>query len=106
MTLKQRTAVFKALGHPARLRIVEALDGGERCVQDLVQIAGLGWSTVSRHLSVLKQAGVLDDEKRGQQVFYRVKLPCLSELTRCLDRPSSRRSSCGTEGCSTGRRRD
>ena len=90
MTLKQRTAVFKALGHPARLRIVDAVTDRELCVCDLVEIAGLGWSTVSRHLSVLKQAGVLEDEKRGQQVFYRLRLPCVAELSSCLDRPATR----------------
>ncbi len=82
---KQRAAVFKALGHPARLHIVEELASGERCVCDLVQLVGLGWSAVSRHLAVLKAAGVLDDEKRGLQVFYRVALPCVTSFTACLD---------------------
>lgn len=82
---KQRAAVFKALGHPARLQIVEELGGGERCVCELVEAVGSGWSTVSRHLSVLKAAGVLDDEKRGLQVYYRLALPCVSSFTKCLD---------------------
>ena len=85
MTLPQRTAVFKALGHPARLRMVDALGEGERCVCDLVEVAGLAWSTVSRHLAVLKKAGVLEDEKRGQQVYYRLRLGCVADLNRCLD---------------------
>ena len=83
--LRRRAAVFKALGHPARLRMVEELAGGERCVCDLVAAAGAGWSTVSRHLAVLKAAGVLDDEKRGLQVFYRLALPCVASFTACLD---------------------
>jgi DNA-binding transcriptional ArsR family regulator len=82
---KQRAAVFKALGHPARLQIVEELMGGERCVCELVEAVGSGWSTVSRHLAVLKAAGVLDDEKRGLQVFYRLALPCVASFTQCLD---------------------
>ncbi len=82
---RARAAVFKALGHPARLRIVEELAGGERCVCELVGAVGLGWSTVSRHLSVLKAAGVLDDDKRGLQVFYRLALPCVASFTACLD---------------------
>lgn len=81
----ERAAVFKALGHPARLQIVEELATGERCVCDLVELVGLGWSTVSRHLSVLKDAGVLEDEKRGMQVFYRLALPCVKSFTECLD---------------------
>jgi ArsR family transcriptional regulator len=90
VNLKQRTAVFKALGHPARLRMVDALADGERCVCDLVDVAGLAWSTVSRHLAVLKRAGVLEDEKRGQQVFYRIRLCCLSEMNRCLESDSAK----------------
>ncbi len=84
MTLKQRTAIFKALGHPARLRMTEYLVCGERCVCDLVDIAGLGWSTVSRHLSILKKAGVITDKRRGQHVFYHLGLPCISHLLHCL----------------------
>jgi len=80
----QRAAVFKALGHPARLHIVEELAAGERCVCDLVELVGLGWSAVSRHLAVLKAAGVLEDEKRGLQVFYRLALPCVKSFTDCL----------------------
>jgi ArsR family transcriptional regulator len=85
MTFNQRVAVFKALGNPARLRMVDALNGGEHCVCDLVKAAGLGWATVSRHLSVLKEAGVVEDEKRGKQVFYRLRLGCIETMNRCLD---------------------
>ena len=83
--LRQRADVFKALGHPDRLRILEELAKGERCVCDLVSAVGSSWSTVSRHLSVLKTAGVLSDEKRGLQVFYRVALPCVPTFMTCLD---------------------
>ncbi|MFA6287087.1 MAG: metalloregulator ArsR/SmtB family transcription factor [Opitutaceae bacterium] len=82
---KRRAAVFKALGHPARLQIVEELAAGERCVCEFVDMVGLGWSAVSRHLAVLKAAGVLEDEKRGLQVFYRLALPCVKSFTDCLD---------------------
>lgn len=85
---RQHVAVFKALGHPARLQIVEKLASGERCVCDLVELVGLGWSAVSRHLAVLKAAGVLEDEKRGLQVFYRLALPCVTSFTACLDAAS------------------
>ena len=83
--LRQRAEVFKALGHPDRLRIVDDLSAAERCVCDLVKSVGSSWSTVSRHLSVLKQAGVVADEKRGMQVFYRVALPCVASFMDCLD---------------------
>jgi ArsR family transcriptional regulator len=80
--------VFKALGHPARLRMVKAMAGGEKCVCDLVESAGLGWSTVSRHLGVLREAGVVVDKKRGQQVMYRVVLPCVNRFLDCLEHPA------------------
>ncbi len=79
--------VFKALGHPARVRMLRALVGGEKCVCDLVEAAGLGWSTVSRHLSIMKAAGVLSDEKRGKQVIYRLALPCVGRFLGCLEYP-------------------
>jgi len=78
-------AVFKALGHPARLTLVRTLQGGERCVCDLVGAVGLGWSTTSRHLEILREAGVVGSEKRGQQVFYRLSLACVPGFLACLD---------------------
>lgn len=83
--LEGRAEVFKALGHADRLRILEELADGERCVCDLVEAVGSSWSTVSRHLSVLKTAGVVRDEKRGLQVFYRTALPCVNSFVNCLD---------------------
>lgn len=83
--LERRAEVFKALGHEDRLRIVDEIAGGERCVCELVAAVGSSWSTVSRHLSVLKAAGVLADEKRGLQVFYRLALPCVKSFGDCLD---------------------
>lgn len=97
---KQRAAIFKALGHPARLRIVEELRGGERCVCDLVDVSEGGWSTVSRHLSVLKSAGILEDEKRGLQVYYKLTLPCVGTFLDCLNgdvAPTSKPA--GAKGC-------
>lgn len=80
--------VFRALSHPARVEIVRQLSAGkEKCVCELVEACGLGWSTVSRHLSVLRKAGVIADEKRGLQVFYRLTLGCVSHFVNCLDHP-------------------
>ena len=81
--------VFKALGHPARITIVRCLSEEEHCVCDLVEAVGLGWSTVSRHLSVLKDAGIVLDDKRGLQVYYRLALPCVSRFIACLDDPEA-----------------
>ncbi len=87
MTLKERAMVYKALGHPARLAIVERLAEGERCVCELLQpteFGRLSGPTVSQHLLVLKNAGVIADEKRGKKIFYRLRMPCVSEISLCV----------------------
>ncbi len=77
--------VFHALANEARLCIVHELsEADEKCVCDLVGCCGLGWSTVSHHLSILRDAGIVTDEKRGQQIFYRLALPCVAEFIHCL----------------------
>ncbi|MHC4713903.1 MAG: ArsR/SmtB family transcription factor [Planctomycetota bacterium] len=83
--LRARAAVFKALGHPTRLFIVEELAGGERCVRELTGMVGADISTVSKHLSVLREAGVVSDDKRGAQVFYSLRFPCVLNFFKCVD---------------------
>ncbi|MCK4535824.1 MAG: winged helix-turn-helix transcriptional regulator, partial [Desulfuromonadales bacterium] len=75
--LDARAKVLKAMAHPSRLFIIEELEKGERCVCDLTEQIGVDVSTVSKHLSVLKQAGIVLDDKRGNQVFYRLRVPCI-----------------------------
>jgi DNA-binding transcriptional ArsR family regulator len=77
--------VFKALGHPSRLLIVDVLTHGERCVADLTDLIGCDTSTVSNHLSVLRNAGIVTDERRGQQVFYRIAASCIKKVFGCLE---------------------
>lgn len=77
--------VFKALGNPNRLLIVDALGQGEKCVADLTELVGLDISTVSNHLSVLRGVGLVTDERRGTQVFYTLKNPCVLNIFCCLD---------------------
>ena len=83
--LEARADVFKALGHPSRLAIIDALVGGERCVCDLNASVDADLSTVSRHLSVLRSAGILSSEKRGNQVFYKLECPCITTFYGCVE---------------------
>ena len=76
--------IFKALGHPVRVRIVAALMDGERCVCELQRVAERDISTVSSHLNILKNTGILACEQRGKQVFYRLKRHCLAKIFSCL----------------------
>lgn len=80
-----RAAIIKALAHPTRLFIVEELHRGERCVCDLTAQIGADISTVSRHLAILKNAGIVDDRKRGNQVFYTLKIPCILSFFGCIE---------------------
>ncbi len=83
--LAAKTKVLKALAHPARLWMVEQLADGERCVCELVDGLVLDFSTVSKHLLVLKNAGVVADDKRGKQVFYSLKVPCVLNFMHCVE---------------------
>ena len=83
--LAAKTNVLKALAHPARLWMVERLANGERCVCELVEPLGLDFSTVSKHLAVLRQAGIVVDDKRGKQVFYRLACPCVLKFISCVE---------------------
>jgi DNA-binding transcriptional ArsR family regulator len=80
-----RAQVFKALAHPSRLLIVDQLMQSERCVCDLTALVGSDMSTVSRHLSVLKAAGVVADERRGAQIWYRLRMKCVTRFFACVD---------------------
>ena len=80
-----RARVIKALGHASRLAMVEELSRGERCVCELRDLVGADLSTVSKHLSVLRNAGIVEDDKRGVQVFYRLKVPCVLNFFSCVE---------------------
>ncbi len=82
---EERATVMKALAHPSRLMIVDELSHGERCVCDLTELVGHDISTVSKHLNLLKKSGVVEDEKRGKQVYYRLKVPCILNFFYCIE---------------------
>ncbi len=85
MRYQTRARILKALAHPSRLFIVDQLAEGERCVCELTEMIGADKSTVSKHLSVLKDAGLVDDEKRGLQVYYTLRVPCVTNLFSCIE---------------------
>ena len=79
-----RAKILKALAHPTRLFIVEELAGGEKCVCELQEMIGADMSTVSKHLALLKNAGVVEDDKRGAQVFYTLRATCVPGFLECI----------------------
>ena len=81
-----RAKVLKALAHPARLKLVDVLsEHDEVCVCDLTEAIGSDMSTVSRHLAQLKNAGIVESQKQGQMVFYRLRVKCLTSLFNCIE---------------------
>lgn len=80
-----RARIMKALAHGSRLLIIDELSRGERCVCDLRERVGHDMSTVSKHLTILKNAGIVEDEKRGKQVYYRLRVPCVLNFFHCLE---------------------
>lgn len=71
---------------------MELLMEGERCVCELTEAADCDITTASKHLSLMKSAGLLVSEKRGLQVFYRIACPCFTDFFRCIDLISSSQS--------------
>jgi ArsR family transcriptional regulator len=78
-----RAEIMKALGHPVRVLIVEALTQGERCVCELNKVADVDQSGISRHLATLKRAGIVSDRREGMKVFYRLETPCILKAFEC-----------------------
>ena len=91
--LRTRAEIFKALGHPARFAMVVALGAGERCVCELHEIVGSDMSTVSKHLAVLRNVGLVDTDKRGKQVFYSLRCPCTLDFIECVEQAVKERGS-------------
>ena len=80
-----RARIIKAMSHSTRLFMVDELSRGERCVCELTEMVGDDMSTISKHLSILKNAGIVADEKRGTQVFYSLRVPCVVNFFSCVE---------------------
>lgn len=80
-----KAEVLKALAHPTRLMIVESLAKGERCVCELNELFEADHSTVSKHLAILKQAGLVNDRKDGLKVYYSLECPCILNFIKCIN---------------------
>ncbi|MDH7602216.1 MAG: metalloregulator ArsR/SmtB family transcription factor [Armatimonadota bacterium] len=80
-----RARIIKAMAHPTRLFIVSQLSQGEKCVCELTRMVGADISTVSKHLAVMKNVGIVQDRKEGSQVFYSLRCPCILEFFECVE---------------------
>jgi DNA-binding transcriptional ArsR family regulator len=80
-----RARIIKALAHPTRLFIVDRLSQRRHCVNELAGLIGADISTISKHLSILRGAGIVRDEKEGQKVYYRLNVPCVLNFFSCVE---------------------
>jgi DNA-binding transcriptional ArsR family regulator len=80
-----RANIIKALSHPARLFIVEELQKDERCVCELTEMLDFDTSTISKHLSILKNAGIVGDRREGTKSIYYLKVPCILSFFGCIE---------------------
>ena len=80
-----RARIVKAMAHPTRLFIVDELSRQERCVCELTEMIGADVSTVSKHLSLLRNAGIVEMDKRGTQIFYNLRTPCILNFFGCVE---------------------
>jgi ArsR family transcriptional regulator, arsenate/arsenite/antimonite-responsive transcriptional repressor len=83
ITMRQKTAVFKALSNETRLRILILLSRRELCVCEIEEALGLSQSRISRHLTVLRNAGLVADRREGTWIYYRLSSP-RDDLERTL----------------------
>ncbi len=99
--LQLRANIFRALGHPARLRIIQLLANGPLNVAETTAALNDNVSAISQHLAVLRQHSVINDERRGRQIYYSLAAPCILDLCETLSeevlktlttRPKQRRS--------------
>jgi len=89
-----QAGVIKALAQPLRLAMLEYLNGGERCVCELCEHVGSSFANVSKHLSVLKNAGLVKSHQVGNNVYYSLTMPCALDFISCVNNVLSKRR-CG-----------
>lgn len=104
---ERRVEVLKALAHSSRLYIVLRLAGGERSVGDLTEEIGADISTVSKHLALLRDTGIVSDRREGQTVLYNLACPCILDFLHCVDavRPFDETGTRRGAACSIGKNR-
>jgi len=86
LLFEKQAEIAKAIAHPLRIAVVNFLKDGEQCVCDIAQHIGSERSNVSRHLSVMANAGLLEYRKEGLKVIYKLKTPCILDFFSCVSR--------------------
>jgi len=80
-----RARILKALAHPSRMFIVEKIKDKPYCVCELAEMIGIDQSTTSKHLSILKNAGIIEHKKEGTTVYYSLRCKCIMDFIGCIE---------------------
>jgi len=83
LLFEKQAEIAKAIAHPLRIAIVDFLKDDPQCVCDIAEYVGSERSNVSRHLSVMTSAGILEYRKEGLKVIYKLKTPCILDFFSC-----------------------
>ncbi len=83
--IQELSQILKALGHPTRLFIIEEIAKEPACVCELKERIGADTSTVSKHLSILRNAGLVNIEKKGTMVYYSLSCACVKDCVQALN---------------------
>ncbi len=84
--LQRKADILKALGQPTRLKIIELLRDGEKCVCEMLPLLGEEQANVSKHLSLLRQAGIVEFRKEGVSSFYKIKNKVIFKILDKVDK--------------------
>lgn len=79
-----RSKIIKAMAHPVRLMIIECLKDSARSFSEVFGLFALDKSTVSKHLLVLKEAGIVSSKKSGTDMIYALEVPCVTDFFGCV----------------------
>jgi ArsR family transcriptional regulator len=81
---ERQAEIAKSIAHPLRMAVLDYLKDGPQCVCDIAKVVKSERSNISKHLSIMVSAGVLESEKKGLQVIYKLRTPCVIECVTCL----------------------
>ena len=79
-----RAKIIKSMAHPVRLMVIEFLKSGDQSFSDIFDLFQLDKSTVSKHLLVLKEAGIVSSRKNGADMIYKLEVPCVTDFFSCV----------------------
>jgi len=84
LVFEKQAEIVKAMAHPVRIAVLDFLKDGPQCVCDIAEYVDSERSNVSRHLSVMVNAGILTHRKEGLKVIYSLKAPCIMDFFSCI----------------------